>query len=278
MKQIEVFVDSIYKNTKGNHEEIQELKAEMKNHLLEAVHELKAEGKTEKEAIELAIDRFGGEKELRSIIGQLFKTQQTFARWVLYLAFGFLVLFLSVFGWLWQREETQSNQISHVATDIAGILENKSSITPEMKADIEDSINSTNFISAVRIFNVNDIQRTDNYGGYGNVFQYVEQAEPDYHYERTVWAPEWLSPAFYPYGNGDDQWYVGMEERSFGTIMSIVLFVGVAVYWTLFGIWAIINAYHHKRLNMFWGLGFILFNVAGYLVYYIVGRKQSYSK
>ena len=34
----------------------------MKSHLIEAVHELKAKGKTEQEAIEIAINRFGGEK------------------------------------------------------------------------------------------------------------------------------------------------------------------------------------------------------------------------
>jgi cytochrome c-type biogenesis protein CcmH/NrfF len=59
MKQIEAFVDSVYQNVGGNEKEIQELKAEMKNHLLEAVDELKKEGKSEQEAIDIAIDRFG---------------------------------------------------------------------------------------------------------------------------------------------------------------------------------------------------------------------------
>ena len=43
MKQIEAFVDSVYQNVGGSKREIQELKAEMKSHLLEAVHELKNE-------------------------------------------------------------------------------------------------------------------------------------------------------------------------------------------------------------------------------------------
>ena len=62
MKEIDVFIDSVYQNVGGNKKEIQDLKAEMKSHLIEAVHELKAEGKTEQEAIEIAINRFGGEK------------------------------------------------------------------------------------------------------------------------------------------------------------------------------------------------------------------------
>jgi len=37
MKQIEAYVDSVYHNVGGNNTEIQELKAEMKSHLMEAV-------------------------------------------------------------------------------------------------------------------------------------------------------------------------------------------------------------------------------------------------
>ena len=92
MKQIEAFVDSVYQNVGGNKKEIKELKAEMKSHLLEAVHELKAEGKSEQEAINIAIERFGGEKEMRSVVGQLFKAQKTFAKWVLYVAVTFLFI------------------------------------------------------------------------------------------------------------------------------------------------------------------------------------------
>src|SRR3954447_21355412 len=118
MKQIEAFVDSVYQNVGGNKKEIQELKAEMKSHLLEAVHELKAEGKTEQEAIEIAIERFGGEKEMRSIVEQLFKVQKIFAKRVLYMAVAFLVLSLSVFGFLWQSQESNAREISVIATHI----------------------------------------------------------------------------------------------------------------------------------------------------------------
>lgn len=278
MKQIEVFVDSIYKNTKGNKEEIIELKEEMKNHLLEAVQELKAEGKTEKEAIELAIERFGGEQELRSVVAQLVTAQRTFAQWVLYLAIVVLVVSFAVFGAIWYNEESQSHKLSLVATDIATLLEDKTSITPAMKASIQDKVDEAEFISSIRIVDVREFKEGTVGGEYQDVFAYVDHAEPSYQYQKSVWGPEWMGVDFYKYGNGDDQWYVGMEERSFDTFMIVVLFAGIAIYWTLFTIWAIINAYHQKRLNIGWAIGFVLFNVVGYLFYYIVGRKQSYSK
>ena len=52
----------------------------------------------EEEAIEIAIERFGGEQEMRSVIGQLFKALKTFAKWVLYLAVTILVFSSTVFG------------------------------------------------------------------------------------------------------------------------------------------------------------------------------------
>lgn len=63
MKRIEAFVDSMYLNVDGDKQEIEELKAEMKNHLFESVQELKEGGKTEQQAITIAIQRFGEEKK-----------------------------------------------------------------------------------------------------------------------------------------------------------------------------------------------------------------------
>jgi len=271
LKQIEVFVDSVYHSVDGNEKEIQELKAEMRNHLLEAVHELKSEGKTEQQAIEIAIERFGGEKEMRSIVGQLFKAQKTFAKGVLYLAIGFLVVSLSIFSFLWQNAESHANKLSIIGTQISNELENKEVITLKMKKDIARLVDSTKHISEVSIYNSKDI-RTE---GKDFVFYNTELKNPEYQYKRTLWAPKWLGTDFFPYGSGDKQWYVEMKYRSFGTLEAVVLFVGVAIYWTLFSIWAIINAYHHRRLNVGWILLFSLFNVLGYFVYYFFWKKSN---
>ncbi|QYF84871.1 permease prefix domain 1-containing protein [Peribacillus frigoritolerans] len=274
MTQIEAFVNSVYQNVAGNKKEIQELKAEMKSHLLEAVYELKLEGKTEQEAIEIAIERFGGKKEMRSIIGQLFKAQKIFAKRVLYSAVGFLVLSMSFFCFLWQNTQSNANERSIIRTQINDLLENEEVVTSDMKNEIKKLVESTNYISLVKISNVRDVGYYEDYKGYRNIFNYVEQAKPDYQYKRIVWNPEWLGTEFSLSGGGDDQWYVEMESRSFDTLLTVVLFVGVAIYWTLFSIWAIINAYHHKRLNIGWTLTFILFNILGYFVFRFVEKKQ----
>lgn len=76
LRQIDSFLDSIYQNLDSESKEVQELKLEMKSHLLKAVYELKLAGKTEQEAIKMAIARFGGEKEIRIELGKWFNKRK----------------------------------------------------------------------------------------------------------------------------------------------------------------------------------------------------------
>lgn len=256
MKQIDLFVDEVYQNVGGNKKEIQELKAEMKGHLLEAVHELKSEGKSEEEAINIAIERFGGEKEMRSVVGQLFKAQKTFAKWVLYLAVTIFILSSTVFGFMWVNEQENANENSIVGKQISTVLEGKEVISEDIKKEIIALVEGTDHISKVGIYN-----------GSGS-------SEPIYEYERNLGNPNWLFADFFQHSSWSDQWYVEMENKHIGSIMSLILIFGIAVYVTLFTIWAIINAYHHRRLNVGWIILFALLNVVGYFIYVLVGKRK----
>ena len=72
MKRIDNFLNSIYKNVQGEQQEIQDLKEEMKAHLMEKVNEFKQSGKTEDEAIKLAIEEFGDEKHIKKGLAEFF--------------------------------------------------------------------------------------------------------------------------------------------------------------------------------------------------------------
>ena len=231
MKQIEAFVDEVYHSVGGNKKEIQELKAEMKSHLLESVHELKSEGMNEQEAIKHAIERFGGEKEMRSVVGQLFKAQKSFAKWVLYLAIAIILFTASAFWFIWTIEEENANENSIVATQISEILNDQNNITEEMKKEISSLIKGTDQISKLEIYNVSNVANVN------VVLDYVRETKADYRYEQEVWNPEWLQADFFPYANWDNQWYVGMETKHIGDWLAIILFSGVAIYGTLFTVW-----------------------------------------
>ncbi|GKU25615.1 hypothetical protein CFOLD11_24410 [Clostridium folliculivorans] len=99
MREIDKYIDSIYKNADYNSDEVEDMKSEMKFHLIETVEELKKEGKSEEESIRIAISRFGEipqiKSELSSVIPITKKTLNT-AVWasvaVIVLLFVFIVI------------------------------------------------------------------------------------------------------------------------------------------------------------------------------------------
>ncbi|AJI25207.1 PLDc_N domain-containing protein [Priestia megaterium] len=274
MKRIEAFVDSMYLNVDGDKQEIEELKAEMKNHLFESVQELKEGGKTEQQAITIAIQRFGEEKEMRAVIGQLFEIQKIFAKRVLYIAIVCLILTISMGSFLWKIDDSTAQGLSETSTLISKELENKDVMTFSMKRKIETLVEDTNYISEVTIYNSKDIRSvSQNSGDY-----HWKSQNPDFQYQRTIWAPKWLGVDSSTSGNGNEQWFVLIESRSFDQLQVIVIFMGGAIYWTLFTIWAIINAHHQKRLRIGWIFIFIGLNVLGYLLYYFTGIRSVSSK
>ncbi|GGE57060.1 permease prefix domain 1-containing protein [Priestia taiwanensis] len=272
MKQIDVFVDTVYEDMDGKNEEIQELKAEMKSHLIEAVYELIEEGKEEEDAIEIAIERFGGEHEMRPDLEQLFQPQNLFSKWVLYLAVACLGLGFVVFGFVWYIEEKNASENDTLAWKITSILYDKDTISEEDKKEIMRRVDDTDHVPIVKIYRVKDYEEQAT--NFDHLFDYAKRANPYYEYERTVSAPTWMFAEFRNYGSGNAKWYVKLVVRDVNKSMWIALFVGIALYMVLFAIWATINAYHHKRLNVGWILAFTFFNIVGYFAYYLLGRRK----
>jgi hypothetical protein len=271
LKQIDTFVDEVYHSVGGNKKEIEELKAEMKNHLLESVHELKSEGKPEEEAMDIAIERFGGEKEMRSIVGQLFNAQKVFAKRVLYVALSFIVLTSIACGVLWAMDEAIMDENMTVAREIVNRLEGQETISEDMKKEIYTLVNDKYQILNLQIYNVSDVERVSDTG---SVSYQLNEAAPVYEYgvfnsNRPNWI--WIDLG-YSFNSAD--WYVEMESTKLFGFVPFIFNVGIAIYATLFTIWATINAYHHRRLNAGWIIAFALLNVVGYLIYISVGKRS----
>ncbi|MEK5392895.1 MULTISPECIES: permease prefix domain 1-containing protein [Heyndrickxia] len=239
MRQIDVFIDSVYQNFDGNKEDINELKIEMKNHLLEAVHELKLEGKTETDAVKIAIERFGGEKEIQTVIGQLFVAQKLFARRLLYCALFFLVLSLLIFGTIMSIEKINQNERHKINNDISMILSDvNSTISKEKQDKIKSLIQGTDQVSKVEIYNIENIADRFNYPG---------TAKPEFKYERKIWAPKTRFIDLNREGNGDDKWFIFITYRSIDNL-AVLSLLGIVFSIPLFLIWGIINVYHRRSV------------------------------
>ncbi|THE09503.1 hypothetical protein E1I69_22065 [Bacillus timonensis] len=229
MKQLEVYVDELYKNASGNKKEIQDLKAEMKSHLLEAVYELKAEGKSEQKAVQIAIERFGKESEMRSVISELFRTQKVFSKVLLYIGIAILLLSATVFGYFLNIGNERTMEQSEIAYAIGNMIESDPEVSESTEEKIEISLNDASYIKKM------------------NVYLNEDRDNPVYKLDKGTNQTFSLVYSDLYYGSGDGESFVEIEVLDYRDIGSLTLFLGVACFGILFLIWAIINVYHRRR-------------------------------
>jgi cytochrome c-type biogenesis protein CcmH/NrfF len=96
MKEIDKYLKSLYKRVNATDQEIEDLKTEMKNHLLDTVRELQAEGKSAQESVQIAIERFGDPNQLgRELPEILIVSRRRFSRLILVIAGVALAIIIS---------------------------------------------------------------------------------------------------------------------------------------------------------------------------------------
>lgn len=264
MTRIETYISSVYKNVKGNQNEIEDLKQDMRNHLLQTAEELKAEGKSEEESIEIAISRFGERSQVENELAEIFKVQRKFATTLLIVSLVSILLSVICF-------------ISYKAIDGKFTLK----VPQSLITSVEYKLNTGETISSEE---VNRLLKE-----YKKQFRYVAIYK-----ENNVNSPDVIYPSnfsleevqndestltTYVTSPNGDNWRVkyGFDIEGFnlgsGPILlnsAIILFV---VYWLLFGIWCVINAYHRKKLSLVWVIIFFIFNVVAYVIFLLDGRN-----
>ena len=226
MKQIDKYVDSVYRKARGNKKEIDELKSEMKSHLLEAMNELKESGKTEQEAIDIAIERFGEEKEIRSVIAQLFKAQKTFAKWVLYVGISILLISTAVFGYFLNIGNKQVIEYSDTAYAIEEIMENEKDLEARDK-QIKQLLVDKSYIKEISVYMADDKMHP--------VYEIKQNTGPIFSF------------FFNEFSFGTDNSTVSIGLMDNRDISFLSLFFGITVFGVLFFIWFTINVYHKRK-------------------------------
>lgn len=98
MEQIDRYVNLVYRHVDGDKEEIEILKEEMRNHLLQIVEELKSEGKSDEESITIAIKRFGEQTQIENELLGIFKFVNKKGKKALIAAVSFLLVALISFA------------------------------------------------------------------------------------------------------------------------------------------------------------------------------------
>ena len=166
MKQIDKYVNSVYKHVGGNKEEIESLKYEMKNHLLLLIEELKAEGKSEEESISIAINRFGEENQIENELIGIFKFVNKKAKKALIIALSFLLLTVLsfsvyVFGdkFFMRQELARNTEIFNIMSSYSH--DNIDSINKDISTIVNKSKRKILFVELYRVPNGEDVWHRD---------------------------------------------------------------------------------------------------------------------
>ncbi|WP_409297935.1 permease prefix domain 1-containing protein [Peribacillus sp. SCS-26] len=139
MKQIDRYVNSIYKDVAGNKQEIEDLRQEMRSHLIESVEEQQAKGKSKEEAIRIAIENFGSESQIKKGLSEFFKVQKKFTNYVLTFSIIFLLsgIFFLAAGFLEVKNIADVEQErSDIMTEIFDAMGSSNKVTGREKEQL----------------------------------------------------------------------------------------------------------------------------------------------
>ncbi|MFD0710858.1 permease prefix domain 1-containing protein [Paenibacillus sp. GCM10027626] len=251
MKRIDDFINSVYVNVQDR-DEANDLKAEMRSHLLESVQELKGKGLSEREAVSLAIERFGNEHMLRKKVVEHFQASSIFAVNLLRVAIVFGVAALLIFGYITYDENRVHYERERVGQEVLAILTGGQEISEASKEDIAKIAQSFPRIKRLHISPIS----ANEAGSEGFTYNHPKPFKKILYMNAT----EGISAE-----NGT--WRVDVSYESNQTAWVNLLLASLVIYWVLFAVWGIIQAYRQRRLNAGWVVAFGLFNAPAYLVY-----------
>lgn len=166
VEQIDKYVNSVYKYVGGNKEEIETLKEEMRNHLLQIVEELKSEGKSEDESISIAIKRFGEETQIENELIGIFKFENKTAKKILIVALSFLLMTLVSFSISVIGTKTSVKNYNKRINEIYNIMssykqEDIESINEDISKEFNESKKMIAYISMFRVPNGENMWHDD---------------------------------------------------------------------------------------------------------------------
>ncbi|MCM3121524.1 MULTISPECIES: permease prefix domain 1-containing protein [unclassified Mesobacillus] len=156
MKQIDAYIDGVFKNVDASSEEILDLKQEMKSHLLEAVFELKLEGKSEKEAIKIAIENFGERKQLIKGLSDFYNVHKRFTRYILITALVSMIVALSFLISSLNEVKNFRDQKSEVMNQVFVTLKDSKNTMEAANEIVSIQTARKGTINKIAVFNISD--------------------------------------------------------------------------------------------------------------------------
>lgn len=270
MDRIDKYLNSIYRDINASSKETEDLKQEMKDHLVQTVKELQQNGITEEESIRIAIERFGEEFQIRDELNQVLRFQKLFAQKTLIASFILLgisaiLVITSLFVHLGYRNRYNNMDAQLKAVEKKLVAEGIAGVDTYLKELFKDE--EKNQLTYVAVKELpKDFDNTKEHELFsGEIkYSYPEKIKNEYYSNRFGYEVVANNTKYFLEAGVKTS--ANTDSSSVYTGLSVLAFV---VCWVLWIIWSIINVYRYGRLNTNWCILLILTGIIGYSIFSI---------
>lgn len=262
MDKLDKYINSVCKNLKGNNEEIIIMKQELKNHLLQSVEDLKAQGKSQEESIDIAIDRFGEIDILKKQLKEVYNVQKSFSRRIFNIALVLLIIgIVSLISQIFINYNSQSVD-TKLLYSIQNVLKSDEAVNDKLKSLFEANGNKFKFYNkelkyiAVFKYPENYTGKTDTFTFKEAKYIYPSVDKLNNDLERTGYISNAGSDKEYVYNS--NKWRISVHyitpriqwlQYGINNIVNIIGIICIVSSSILFIISILINIYHKNRID-----------------------------
>lgn len=242
---------------------ISDFEEEMKINLTSSIIELIRSGKSENEAFEEAIKRFGDVNEIKDELTNIFNIQGKLAKILLIASIISIVISAIVFGGYKISNEKNSLTIpNELRTATIDKIQASEELSNEEISKL--LLNSKNKFRYVAIINNGDISEI-----YPSNFSMEEVKNDKENYLATYVRTTDSSELTIRYGFNMEGFNFGIRDS-----MLLISIIFIVAYWILFSGWCIVQAYSLKRLNFAWIILFLTLNIIAYILFRLDGKVK----
>lgn len=267
MERIDKYINSIYRGMDNSSEEVEDLKQEMKIHLMETVKELQENGVNEEESIRIAIERFGGEFQIRSELNQVLRLQKLFAKKILIVSIILLVMSAILFITSIFLHQA-SNKRFHIMDSQLNALESKlksdgiTGVDTYLKALFVSDNNQLTYVAVKELPKDFDISKSNELFPGEIKYSYPEKIRNEY-FSNSFGHEVDVNGSRYFLQTGVKT-SANTDSSSFYSGLATLIF---AVCWVLLIIWSIINVHGYGCLKPKWSILICLTGILGYFIF-----------
>lgn len=244
MSKVDQYISSTFSDGCDGNSQIKELKQEMKVHLLDAVNELQAEGKTPEEATAIAIERFGEPNAMTKAILGRFQARIHITKWLFRIAMSFLIASLVIGVGVFLKGQQYNDTRFHLQQLVEAQV-GKVELTEQDKVELTEVLENDSIYSKVSYLRLDKREEADAGTVSDSEPMPTFVSEPVFFYGQEEWGLMLGS------GSKNQEWGAQWQMRgyeSYNKVYLLIPFLFMALAIALFVVWVVLDAANRRRV------------------------------